>query len=109
MTTTDDPENGRRSALRDSRPSYAADSVQAMLRMAADKNVAKRALLESIYHARRVLPVRDTITTEDIAEAVGRDDAERRSLAEAFRTVDRDRDIWLQCADIWLRQIGAMP
>lgn len=104
-----DDEDGRRAAIRDSRPSYAADSVLAMLRMAANKNVAKRDLLESIYLSRRVPPVRDTITTEDIAEAVGRDDAERRSLAEAFRTVDRDRDIWLQCGDIWLRQIGAMP
>lgn len=100
-------EDGRRAALRDSRPSYAADSIRAALRMAADKEKAKRDLLESIYHARRAAPRRDTITTEDIAEGVGRDDDERRRLAEAFRTVDRDRDVWLQCADLWLKQIGA--
>lgn len=94
-------------ALRDSRPSYSADSVREMLRMASHPDAARVDLLQSLYHSRRATPLRDTITTTDIAEAVGRDDTERAALSEAFRGVDRDGDVWLQCAEIWLQIIGA--
>jgi len=45
---------------------------------------------------------RDRITLTDIANALGRDDAEKAALAEAFRGVDMDGNVYLQCAEIWL-------
>jgi len=59
-------------------------------------------LVEAIYAQNKGTPLRDTITTSDIARALGRDDEERAALAEAFKTADRDKDLWLECANLWI-------
>lgn len=78
------------------------------LKSAANLAAAKVDLIEREYLSRREIPTRDRLTTDDIAAARGRDDAEREALASAFRSVDRDQDIWLQCAEIWLKHIGVI-
>lgn len=78
------------------------------LKSAMNRTTAKIDLIQRFSFARREIPTRDRLTTDDIAAALGRDDAEREALASAFRSVDRDQDIWLQCAEIWLKHIGVI-
>lgn len=51
---------------------------------------------------RRHVAFGDRITLTDVANALGRDDEERAALAEAYRGVDMDGNVYLQCAEIWL-------
>jgi hypothetical protein len=100
-----------RRALRDSRPGYEADSVRSILRLAADREVAKVDLVQSIYLSRRVNPLdlnEVLVTANHLADTLGRDDDEREALAAAFREVDVKGDgAWLRLADVWLKVVGA--
>lgn len=71
-------------------------------------DTAKIQFLKQAWHALKDDEPNDTITAFSIARAIGCDDAEREVLVARFSAADRDRDLWPQFADIWLRQIGVL-
>lgn len=87
---------------------YNINLMREKLKSAANQDTARIDLIQRFFFARREIPTRDRLTTDDMAAALSRDDAERTELAAAFRSVDRDQDIWLQCAEIWLTKIGVI-
>lgn len=87
---------------------YDINLMREKLKSATNQDTARIDLIQRFFFARREIPTRDRLTTDDMAAALSRDDAERTELAAAFRSVDRDQDIWLQCAEIWLTKIGVL-
>lgn len=48
----------------------------------------------------------DLVTLGSLADVLGRTDEEALALAEEFKSIDLNGDVWLQVAEFWLRLTG---
>lgn len=88
---------------------YAPEDIRKLLDRRGFTGASKVDVLVQVYNAHRGSMSADRITTDSIAQAIGVNDEDREELALIFRAVDRDRDVWLQCADLWLAHLGILP
>lgn len=78
------------------------------LKSAADRDATKVAMLEEAYAVGPRDGLVDNLTGSLMAYAIARNEHDRAALSSAFNAVDRDGDIWLAWADIWLKHIGVI-